>query len=177
MLCGQCLAHPPAWDEAVAGLLYDYPVDHLVQQFKFRRSLVCGQMLADELVLQVRRTGAWLPQVLVPVPLHFARQFRRGFNQAEFLASQVGRQLGIPVCRSALQRTRNTPAQSGLDRKARGNNLKGAFSARNMNGLELALVDDVLTTGTTLGECIATMKVAGATRISVWVAARTPLKE
>lgn len=176
MLCGRCLAHPPAWDEAVAGLLYDYPVDHLVQQFKFQRSLVCGQLLADELVLQVRRTGAWLPQILVPVPLHFARRFRRGFNQAEFLARQVGRQLRIPVCVSALRRTRNTRAQSGLDRKARGNNLKGAFSARDMNGLALALVDDVLTTGTTLGECVAAMKAAGAMRISVWVAARAPLK-
>ena len=181
MLCGQCLAHPPAWDEAVAALFYDYPVDHLVQRFKFQRNLACGQLLADELLHEIlRRVGqsrASLPQVLIPVPLHFARRFHRGFNQAEFLARQLGKQLGIPVRVNGLRRIKSTPAQSGLDRKARRKNLKGAFSCQDMTGLELALIDDVLTTGSTLGECVAVMKTAGAARVSVWVAARAPLKE
>jgi ComF family protein len=178
MLCGACLAHPPVWDEAVAAFVYDYPVDHLVQRFKFQRSLVCGQVLADELLHQilrsVRQSGARLPQVLLPVPLHLTRRFRRGFNQAEFLARQLGKHLGIPVRVNDLQRTRSTAAQSGLDRKARRKNLKGAFSCREMTGLDLALIDDVLTTGTTLGECAAVLKAAGAGRVSVWVAARVP---
>ncbi len=178
MLCGQCLAHPPAWDEAVAALLYDYPVDHLVQRFKFERNLVCGQLLADELLRalrwRLRQPGATLPHVLVPVPLHFARHFRRGFNQAEFLARHLGKELGIPVQVNGLRRRRSTPAQSGLGREARRKNLKGAFSCGDMTGIELALIDDVLTTGTTLGECATVLKSAGAARVAAWVAARVP---
>jgi len=178
MLCGRCLVHPPAWDEAVAALLYDYPVDHLVQRFKFQRNMACGQVLADELVRELRGRmhppGTSLPQALLPVPLHFARRFRRGFNQAEFLARQLGKQLGIPVQVSSLRRRRSTPPQSGLNRKARRKNLKGAFSCKDMTGLELALVDDVLTTGTTMEECATVLKSAGAARVSVWVAARVP---
>jgi len=177
LLCGGCLAHPPVWDEAVAALFYDYPVDRLVQRFKFQRNLASGQLLADELLQRVRQLRARLPQVLIPVPLHFARRFHRGFNQAEFLARQLGKQLGIPVRINGLRRIKSTPAQSGLERKARRKNLKGAFSCQDMTGLELALIDDVLTTGSTLGECAALMKDSGAARVSVWVAARVQTRE
>jgi len=174
MLCGSCLVSAPPWDGALAALIYDYPLDRLVHRFKFRRNLICGQVLADEMLAMPGLSGAPHPDVLVPVPLHFTRRFMRGFNQAEFLARSLGRQLGIPVGADRLRRTRRTPAQSGLDKKARQKNIRGAFSGQRLRGLRIALIDDVMTTGTTLAECTRAARLAGATSVSVWVAARVP---
>jgi ComF family protein len=174
MLCGACLRRPPAWNEALAALVYEYPVDQLVQQFKFRRALACGQLLADEMARFVNQSGTALPDVLIPVPLHITRQFWRGFNQAEFLARRLGSRYKIPVLVNQLQRTRRTSAQSGLDRRARKKNIRGAFSCRQLAYARVALVDDVLTTGTTLAECARAVRAAGASNIAVWVAARVP---
>lgn len=174
MLCGNCLVSAPPWDGALAALIYDYPVDRLVHRFKFRRNLICGQALADEMLAMPGLSAAPRPDVLVPVPLHFTRRFMRGFNQAEFLARSLGRQLGIPVGADRLRRTRRTPAQSGLDKKARQKNIRGAFSGQRLRGLRIALIDDVMTTGTTLAECTRAARLAGAKSVTVWVAARVP---
>lgn len=173
-MCGACLGQHPAWDEAVAALLYEYPVDRMVQAFKFRRNLACGRVLAEELVLTVRQSGTVLPEAIIPVPLHFTRRFQRGFNQSEFLARQLGKRLRIPVIVDALRRCRRTSAQSGLDRKARRQNIRGAFSCGEIRHGKVALVDDVLTTGTTLTECARVVKQAGASEVTVWVTARVP---
>ena len=174
MLCGSCLHRPPAWNEALAALVYEYPVDQLVQRFKFQRSLACGQLLAEEMTDHVLRSGASMPDALIPVPLHFTRRFWRGFNQAEFLSRQMGSRFEIPVMVHLLRRTKRTLAQSGLDRKARRKNIRGAFYCRPLAQANVALVDDVLTTGTTLTECAKAVRAAGASKVSVWVAARVP---
>lgn len=174
MLCGACLRHPPAWDIALAALVYDYPADQLVQRFKFQRNFACGQLLADELTCAVKQSAQARPELLIPVPLHFTRRFQRGFNQAELLARAVGAAVKIPVRVDCLVRTRRTAAQSGLDRAARRKNLRGAFSCGDLAGARIALVDDVLTTGTTLEACARAARKAGAAHVSVWVAARVP---
>lgn len=174
MICGLCLVRAPAWDDAVASLVYEYPVDQLVQRFKFHRSLACGQLLADELVRAVSCEISTRPDILLPVPLHLTRRFWRGFNQAEFLARHLSRKLEIPVVVNHLRRRKRTPAQSGLDRKQRRKNLRGAFSCRDLQGARVAVVDDVMTTGATLTECALAVRAAGASHISVWVAARVP---
>lgn len=180
-LCAECLRHQPAWDQAIAALVYEYPVDHLVRHFKFHKDMSCGQLLADELARAVllnfgqpEFTPEQKPDWLIPVPLHFLRRCRRGFNQAELLAKELQRICGIPVQRKLLRRIAHTPAQSGLDRKARQKNLRDAFHCSSMQGAHVALVDDVLTTGATLQECASVLKRAGASRVSVWVAARVP---
>jgi len=172
--CGACLANRPVWDEAIASLIYEYPVDQLVQAFKFRQNFVCGETLAGELVAAVESSGQTMPEAILPVPLHFLRRFQRGFNQSEFLARQLGKRLHIPVLVDKLQRPRRTRAQSGLDRKARRENIRAAFSCGAISHRRVALVDDVLTTGTTLAECARVLKQAGASEVLVWVAARVP---
>jgi ComF family protein len=184
-LCADCLRHPPPWDHATAGLVYEYPIDHLVRRFKFHRNMVCGQLLADELVRAVRASYAppgglgdkpapAMPDLLVPVPLHFWRRGKRGFNQAEVLAMELQKHCGIPLRCDLLRRTTATSAQSGLDRKTRLRNLRNAFQCRPFGGAHVALVDDVLTTGATLQECTSVLKRAGASQVTVWVAARVP---
>lgn len=173
-LCGRCLCQAPCWDLAVAALTYEYPVDHLVRKFKFQRRRDCGQVLAEQLAQAVLASANPVPDLLIPVPLHYRRLFSRGFNQAEFIARHVGRRLGCRVHPSLLQRIRPTAAQSGLPGRQRRSNVRGAFRCKPLDGLHVALVDDVLTTGTTAGECAATIKAAGAAMVSVWVTARVP---
>ena len=111
---------------------------------------------------------------LVPVPLHSARYREREFNQAEVLARLVGRRTGKPVA-DCLIRTRYTTTQTRLDRHARMENLRGAFSVRHIRHVtnrHLLLIDDVLTTGSTVDECARTLLEAGAASVRVLTAAR-----
>ena len=177
-ICGSCLARPPPWDYAIAGLHYGFPVDRLVCRFKFNRNLACGAVLADELLLSVEEQCKALPDLIVPVPLHRTRQFQRNFNQADILARVIGNGIDVPVNSLFLKRRHRTRAQSGLDAKARRKNTRGAFSlgrtARRHDVQHVALVDDVMTTGATLSECSRLLKKAGVTTVSAWVAARAP---
>jgi len=114
------------------------------------------------------------PDMLIPVPLHKLRMFKRGFNQACELGSYLSRVFDIPLLTSSLRRHRNTEAQSGLSRKQRRKNVRGAFywhGTKKPTG-HVALIDDVMTTGTTVTECARVLKKAGAKRVDVWVAAR-----
>jgi ComF family protein len=112
---------------------------------------------------------------LVPVPLHPRRERKRGYNQARLLAAVAGRSAGIPVV-EALVRTRPTAQQVGLDAESRRANVRGAFAIRDgaaIAGCRVVLVDDVLTTGSTLGNCAETLVAGGA----VWVGAATLARE
>jgi len=173
MLCGACIQRSPLWDRALAALLYEFPVDRVVQLFKFRRNMTCGQLLADELARCVGQAGAPYPEILIPVPLHLTRRLCRGFNQAEFLARELGKRHKLPVLTNRLRRKRRTAAQSGLNRIQRRLNVRGAFQCQKLEISRVALVDDVLTSGTTLAACTAAVRAAGAQHVAVWVAART----
>jgi ComF family protein len=112
--------------------------------------------------------------LIVPVPLHPARERERGFNQATLLAELLARQLAVPLV-AALERTRSTITQTAYDRAERMENLRDAFRLRkNMNVRELRvlLIDDVLTTGSTLSECARILKEAGAISVYAATAAR-----
>lgn len=123
-----------------------------------------GALLADTLQPYL---GAWQPDGLVPVPIHWARRWERGFNQSELLAQRLSRALPVPV-RPVLVRTRQTPPQVGLEASARHRNLQGALALApqaRVQGQCLILVDDVRTTGSTLTECAAVLKSAGAAAV------------
>ncbi|MGH9750070.1 MAG: ComF family protein, partial [Candidatus Polarisedimenticolia bacterium] len=122
-------------------------------------------------------TGA-LPRcdVVVPVPLHFWRRYRRGFNQSQILAQALARHLGLPVAPRLLARPRAGRRQVGLGRAERLRALAGCFvaPAGKTRGLRVLLVDDVMTTGATLQACAAALRRAGAASVLGCVVARTP---
>jgi ComF family protein len=112
---------------------------------------------------------------IVPVPLHFWRERKRGYNQSELLAVSLGNLTGLPVERRALKKIRPTRSQTELSREERIENVAGAFAVRRpetVRGRTLVLVDDVCTTGATLDACASALKEAGAKRVLALTVAR-----
>lgn len=161
-----------------AALRYQYPVDQLLAALKYGRNSACARPLGDALALALAELAhvqlLMRPDVLVPVPLHPRREAQRGFNQAALLATVVARQQGLTLAPGLLRRTRDTPPQATLGRAARVRNLRGAFVADSaVRGSAVALLDDVLTTGTTAQAAAAALYAAGAASVDVWCVARS----
>ena len=157
----------------IAAYLYEFPLDRLVQRFKFAGDLAVGRWLGHRLAERVRHHER--PDVLAAPPLSAARLRQRGFNQAHELAKVVGRDLGLPVICRGLHRRRDTVPQSSLGRAQRRANLGGAFECRlDLRGRRVALVDDVFTTGATAEAFGEALRHAGAASVVTWVIARTP---
>ncbi|HKT32915.1 MAG TPA: ComF family protein [Gammaproteobacteria bacterium] len=172
-LCGQCLKSPPVWDSAEAPLLYDWPLDQLLQRFKFQGDLATGQLLGESLAEFLAASSAARPEVLIPVPLHSARLRERGFNQAWELARPVSRRLHLRLDNRACLRRKNTAVQSKLDARERRRNLRDAFEVRtSLQGVHVGILDDVVTTGATVAAISRALRDAGAARITVWSLAR-----
>ena len=173
-ICGACIQKRPPFTRTVYPLQYEFPANRLVQAFKFKRQLAAGRVLSHLICEYVTHRELRVPDMLIPVPLHHLRFVSRGFNQAYELAAYAGRVLDIPLFTGALRRRRNTKAQSGLSRKQRRKNVQGAFfwHGNRKPGRHVILIDDVMTTGTTVTECARVLKKAGAKRVDVWVAAR-----
>lgn len=175
-LCGDCLQHPKPFTRTVAAFSYTHPIDFLINRFKHQRHFVCGSQLSQHLcsVLQPAYAHDDWPDTLVPVPLHWLRRWHRGFNQSELISDHLGRFFGIKVS-ACCRRLRRNPRQQGLKRKERLRNLRRAFTTtRRLDGLHVALVDDVMTTGATVSELAHCLRQAGAARVDVWALARVP---
>lgn len=169
-LCGRCLAHPPRYDATVAALVYAFPTDVLVQALKYRGELALAPLLGGLL-------AAALPadpgvDFALPLPLSARRLRERGYNQAMEIARALPgvARLAPDLC----ARVRDTPAQSDLPWADRARNVRNAFHCeRALDGLSVAVIDDVMTTGATLDAVAAALKRAGAARVVNWVVART----
>lgn len=175
--CGRCLRRGSPLDAALAALAYRFPVDRLLPRFKFHGDLAAGRLLAQLMAegLAPGLAGSPLPGAVVPVPLHPSRLRQRGYDQALELARPVAAALGLPLRPEALRRTRATAAQTTLDAGARRGNVRAAFACRpGVLPAHVALLDDVMTTGATLGECAGALRLAGVSRVDAWVLARAP---
>ena len=182
-VCGTCLRDPPPFDAAIAAVDYAWPWDTLVQRFKFHAGLDLAAVLAGLLVDALQRAPAQpRPHCVLPIPLSDARLRARGFNQAWEIARRVARRQALRADARLLLRPRDTPQQAGLPLAQRQANLRGAFAVEprrraEVAGRDLALLDDVMTTGATAAEIAKTLRQAGARSVQVWVLARTPRPE
>jgi ComF family protein len=182
-LCPVCHADLPwsAQDSrgVLAPLRYEFPVDEMIRKLKYHGAIENARVLGVLLAVAARAREAPLPRLLVPVPLHTARLRERGFNQAYALARYAGRLLEVPYARTLLRRVRNTPSQTALDVAARRHNVRGAFAVCGPRAMErllaaehVAIVDDVITTGSTTAELRAVLLAAGVRQVELWAVAR-----
>lgn len=176
-LCGKCLRKPPSFDRCWAAMLYANPIDRLIHQFKDRRQLLQGTLLSRLLqeYLQSHLSRNDWPDVITCVPLHWRRQLGRGFNQSSFVAMQLSRSFELPFS-TLCKRRLATPNQQQLTRPQRLRNLKSAFCCEeeSVNNRHITIVDDVVTTQSTVEALSQTLIKAGARRVDVWAIARTP---
>ena len=175
-ICANCEGRVLHFDAAVSVYRSRGVVRKVIHDFKYGRQLhlrhLVGRWLSE--TLADARLASQRFDLIVPVPLHPARQRERGFNQAELLALVLHRECSFPLGK-VLQRTRYTTTQTQFDRSERMENLRGAFRLRrgcDVQGLRMLLVDDVLTTGSTLSECASVLKKAGALSVHAATAAR-----
>lgn len=177
--CGRCLAAPPPFDRLTALWRYETPLREVVQAFKFARLDFLGAHFARALgrafAGRAAEAGWRPPDLVVPVPLPWPRRLARGFNQTELVAGPLARELGRP-CPRALRRLAFAPHQTGQRRSERGR--AGHFRVSDpaaVAGRSILLIDDVLTTGATVGAASLALRRAGAGRIEVAVVGWTPL--
>lgn len=173
-VCGACLRRPPPFDASHCPFRYAYPLDHLVQGLKYHGAVAQGRVLGELLAHRIQASrSATLPQLIVPVPLGRRRFRDRGYNQAIELARYVGKHLEIPIRTDLVVRTRETHEQAALNKPDRSKNIRGAFAAiGKVPALHVAIVDDVITTGSTVNELAKVLKRAGAVTVEVWAVAR-----
>ena len=168
--CGACLKDPPAFARTIALFRYEFPVNRLIQALKYGHQLPLAAWFGARLG---RMLVAADHDLVLPLPLHPTRLRTRGFNQSLEIARPVARALGVAIDPTLLSRTRATPPQADLPLKERGKNVRGAFEcAGDLAGKRVLLVDDVMTTGSTLREAARILKLHGAGPITVAVAAR-----
>ncbi len=171
-LCGSCLTHPPPLDGTVIPFRYAPPLDHLLLGLKFNQQLVNARLLGRFMADAIAQGLEQRPDCILPVPLHNRRLRERGYNQALELARPVSRHLGIPLANDLVVREAATAAQSSLHKKERQKNIRGAFATVGELPDHIAILDDVVTTGSTVNELARVLRRAGAKRVVVWACAR-----
>ncbi len=170
--CAVCREYSRGFDAAYSYGSYDTQLRELIHLFKYRRVIALARPLG-------RLISSALPldeavDVVVPVPMHWTRQWSRGFNQAERLAHRVARARRVPVI-AGLARVKRTAPQAGLTHGERQQNMERVFAARHVKrfaGCRVLLVDDVFTTGATAGACANALKEAGARSVVLLTLAR-----
>lgn len=172
--CGRCIASPPLYDRCFCPFEYEQPLNQQIRDFKYHQRPELAQSLGQLLVREIIATNQPLPELLIPVPLHLSRLRVRGYNQSLLLAKQIGKALGIAVESKAIIKSRKTAPQAELSMKLRANNLKGSFALKKaIRARSVAIIDDVVTTGSTTSEIAKILKRNGVDYVQVWGIAHT----
>lgn len=170
-LCGHCIKTPPSFDAATIAYRFEEPLRSIVHQFKYKDGLFLGSLLT-ELIIKAWEKNPTHPQCLIPVPMHPKKLKQRGFNQAVILTRLLSKRLGLPKDLNSCKKIINTPPQALLDSQKRIQNIKDAFSVNKIPYNHIALVDDLLTTGSTANELAHSLKQFGVERVEIWCCAR-----
>ncbi len=180
-LCCFCHVDLPWLNEpsmALVAMRFAPPADDLIRQLKYHGVYANARVLGVLLAQAADERAVALPRLLVPVPLHGARLRERGFNQAVAIARYAGRMLGIPSAPAAVRRVRDTPSQTSLSEGERHRNVQGAFAVngvrarrRLLAAAHVAIVDDVITTGSTVAELKRVLLDVGVRKVDVWAVA------
>ena len=179
LLCGQCIQTPPPFNETHALFIYHPPITKLILDLKFQHALAHARLLGELLTEKIQHI--WyqnkpLPTAIVPVPLHAKRLRERGFNQALEIARPIVKQLKLPLLAMHGIRHKSTHAQTALPAAKRKQNVHRAFSIQHpIDHQHIAVIDDVITTGSTITEFCHTLKNAGIAKIDVWCCARAEI--
>ncbi len=169
-VCGKCLAEPPVWQRVYCVGGYQQPISGYVHRLKYERQFWQGAKLASLLAPRVKQPA----ELLTSVPLHWKRQWYRGFNQSELIGLSLAKSLNRPY-QNLFKRTRATPPQQGKDRAQRMRNLHDAFRLiQPINVKHVAIVDDVLTTGSTVQHLCKLLLEAGVETVDIYCICRTP---
>lgn len=173
--CPKCLKRAPAFDAAWTPFVHLDPVRRGVHRLKYAAEFEQARVLGHLMGARLAQRGVPLPALMIPVPLPRRRWFTRGYNQALELARAVSREVGLPIDSEAARLVRAPGDQIGQTAAQRRRNLRGAFKVeRDLSGLYVALIDDVMTTGATLDALARAARKAGAVRIEAWALARAP---
>lgn len=180
VLCGRCIKKSPIFDYCYSLFRYEDEVINLVHQLKFAEKIsyarTIGEMLLTMLQDELQAKQGY-PECLIPVPLHKSRLKQRGFNQSIEIARVLAKKLEIPIEYDAVMRQRKTTTQTGLNAKQRQQNIKGAFCAVDkINYKHVLIIDDVVTTGSTVNELARVLKKNKVERVGVLSIARAPIK-
>ncbi|CAI0907414.1 TPA: DNA utilization protein GntX [Serratia fonticola] len=176
--CGRCLQKALPWQALVFVADYRPPISTLVKNFKFQQTPALAPTLARLILLHWlqahREQHLNRPEVILAVPLQDKRCWRRGYNQSELLALPLARWLGCEYRPAALRRIRATAPQQKLIARLRRRNLRGAFRCdENLAGKHVALLDDVVTTGSTMAEIATLLQKQGVASLQIWCVCRT----
>lgn len=182
-LCGECLKKPPAYDQVISIYHYQQPLIWLIQQMKFHKKTRIAHLLAQLMSRYIEQSIAdeliSVPDAIIPVPLHHKRQHQRHFNQAEELSTVISKSLQKPIDMQYIERYLSSQQQSGLDAKQRKKNVKGIFKITNRKRKQyqhVVIIDDVMSTGSTVNEVAKVLKKSGIKKVDVWVLARADKK-
>jgi ComF family protein len=172
LICGSCLNSAPNFDVTHAVFIYAFPVDSMMQRYKYGNMLYLGQVFGQ---LLSQKTNCDAIDLIIPMPMHPARLKERGFNQALEIAKKLNKE---KLDYTSVIRHKLTPPQASLPFKDRVKNIKGAFQVASKNlhkfeGKRIAIVDDVMTTGASLNELAKALKNVGASHVECWIVART----
>jgi len=175
-LCGACLKSPPPFAATYALFAYEFPIPSFILNLKFHHHLpyarILGELMAEK-IQQEWYSAKPLPDFIMPIPLHNKRHKERGFNQAVEIARPIAKKYALKIDTHSAIRIYHTPAQMVLSALKRKQNIKNAFTVKaDLSGKSIAILDDVITTGSTVTELSWALLKQGAKSIEVWCCAR-----
>jgi ComF family protein len=171
-VCLSCLSNMPFFDKVVTTFTFDGKTKEAIHAYKYRGRTglkkYFGKIIHESIIKADIK-----PDVITFIPMHWTRLFVRGYNQSALIVKELARLTGIRADFHALVKIRGTKPQAGLDRKARHKNIKGSFLAKGVKGLNVLVVDDVITTAETAGAAAYALKKAGADKVFIAGVGRT----